>query len=68
MHESTKQFGSNSNKLSIYFFLTLPCVLDKKKEIRERISFIHVLIRWTDFTQGSWEIAAHDILYSYNLK
>jgi len=25
-------------------------------------------MRWTDFTQGSWETAAHGILYSYNLK
>jgi len=32
MHESTKQFGSSKNKLSIYFFLTLSCVLDQKEK------------------------------------
>ena len=70
MHESTKQFGSSKNKLSIHFFLTLSCVLDQKeKEIYEKklLSFTF-LMRWTDFTQGSWETAAHVILYSYNLK
>jgi len=34
----------------------------------KKTSFIHILMRWTDFTQGSWEIAAHVILYSYSLK
>lgn len=40
----------------------------REKDIKNFFSFIHVLMRWTDFTQGSWETAAHGILYSYNLK